>query len=419
MDVKSHNIERMVELHNIISEGVHKVGNIEENVHSLFLAVMNPEDKHSVSGFKSFSDRIEYINLLYVLDFKTEVEIYRNIFGEHIDSYFLPRVLNNFARVIISTRLSFKSEALIEWIGNSDKYDRYCDKNLQLLKMEIYTGNIPTWLSESATKRFNAKRRRNIIAESEKEGLKGFSGRDSIKIFNDFFSTYAEEDKYINMSDLHAFFNKLRKSAGSSIFEEFLDSLLNMYNYTILEEVKESLYYYNEEQISRDIQNYLFALNFEISSKEVCTFTGDTLEITSDFLEEIENRLLDTKDAGRRATFRKDIQKEYTSKTLTQEMILEDKPITKTDLYESLCEKYAYNLKEKVLEPFLDNKNFRRGIKDFDKKNFKTYDKRIKKDITFLIKNLCNNYGYTKKGAQEICMYVIDNDLAKKFSEEK
>ena len=44
MDVKSHNVERLIGLHNIISEGMHKVEDIEENVTSLFLAVMNPED---------------------------------------------------------------------------------------------------------------------------------------------------------------------------------------------------------------------------------------------------------------------------------------------------------------------------------------------------------------------------------------
>ena len=32
MDIKSHNKERLIELHNIISDGVHKVDEIEENV---------------------------------------------------------------------------------------------------------------------------------------------------------------------------------------------------------------------------------------------------------------------------------------------------------------------------------------------------------------------------------------------------
>jgi hypothetical protein len=63
MDIKSHNIERLIELHNIISEGVHKVEDIEENVNSLFLAVMNPEDKKNIKDIQSFSDRIVYINI--------------------------------------------------------------------------------------------------------------------------------------------------------------------------------------------------------------------------------------------------------------------------------------------------------------------------------------------------------------------
>jgi predicted Ser/Thr protein kinase len=130
MDVKSHNAERLLELHNIISEGIHKVEDVEENVHSLFIALMNPEDERTIEGVHSFTDRIEFINIPYVMDLNTEVEIYRNIFGKHIDSSFLPRVLHNFARVIISTRMNIKSDALLEWIGDPDKYRLYCDEHL-------------------------------------------------------------------------------------------------------------------------------------------------------------------------------------------------------------------------------------------------------------------------------------------------
>jgi hypothetical protein len=63
MDIKSHNIERLIELHNVISEGMHKVEDIEESVDSLFLAVMNPEDKKNIKDFQSFSDRIVYITI--------------------------------------------------------------------------------------------------------------------------------------------------------------------------------------------------------------------------------------------------------------------------------------------------------------------------------------------------------------------
>ncbi|MEE9612353.1 MAG: hypothetical protein V3W19_13950 [Desulfatiglandales bacterium] len=306
MDIKGNNTQRLIELHNIVSEGVHKVEDIEENVHSLLLAVMNPEDKENIEDFQSFSDRIEYIDIPYVMDLNTEVEIYRNIFGRHIDESFLPRVLHNFARIIISSRLSTESEALLEWIGDPDKYSLYCDENLQLLKMELYRGNIPQWLSEEDRKRFTAKRRRKAIQESDTEGDRGISGRDSIKLFNEFYSTYAKEDRLINMATLCNFFKKSHKELNEFIPKGFLDSLLRLYDYMVLQEVKESLYYYNEEQISRDIQNYLFAVNFEIGSVETCKYTGEKLEITEDFLESIESRLLGAKmEKDKRLSFRK------------------------------------------------------------------------------------------------------------------
>jgi len=417
MDIKSHNKERLIELHNIISEGIHKVEDIEENVNSLLLAVMNPEDQKNIQEFKSFSDRIEYINIPYVMDLNTEVEIYRNIFGKHIDESFIPRVLHNFARIIISSRLNTKSESLLEWIGKPEKYRLYCDGNLQLLKMEIYTGYIPKWLSEEDRKQLTAKRRRQIIAESEKEGIHGISGRDSIKIFNEFYSMYAKENKLINMSILCNFFIKTRQDLSKSIPEGFLDSLIRMYDYTVLQEVKESLYYYNEEQISREIQNYIFAVNFETGAVETCTFTGEKLEITEDFLEGIEARLVGTNaDKNKRLAFREDTQKEYTSKTLTQEIMVEEKAVTETKIYQSLHERYVYNLKEKVLDPFLENENFRRAIKDYDNEDFKAYDKKIRNDVTYLVNNLRTKYKYTQQGAKEVCIYVIDSDLAKKFS---
>ena len=420
MDIKSHNTERLIELHNIISEGLHKVEDLEENVNSLLLAVMNPEDQKNIEDFQSFSDRIEYITIPYVMDLNTEVEIYRNTFGKHIDDHFLPRVLHNFARIIIATRLSQKSEAMLEWIGKPEKYQQYCDANLQLLKMEIYTGYIPTWLTEEDRKRLTAKRRRKIIAESETEGESGISGRDSIKIFNEFYSTYTKEEKLITMSDLCYYFTKMRKELKDDIPEGFLDSLLRMYDYTILQEVKESLYYYNEEQIAREIQNYLFAINFEVGSIETSKYTGDRLEISEDFFEEIEKRLLGDKAPKKeRITFREDTQKEYASKTLTQEIMVKGKPLTETNIFQDLSDRYVHNIKDKVLDPFLENENFRRAIKDYNLEDFKTYDKRIRDDVTYLIKNLCKKYRYTEQGAKEVCMYVIDSDLAQRFAKQQ
>jgi predicted Ser/Thr protein kinase len=418
MDIKSHNIERLIELHNIISEGVHKVEDIEENVNSLLLALMNPEDKKNIQDFQSFSDRIEYIKIPYILDLNTEIAIYRNVFGHQIDDGFLPRVLHNFARVVISSRLNTRSAAMLEWIGPSHKYSQFCDENLQLLKMEIYTGHIPDWLAEEDRKRFTAQRRRRIIGESEKEGNHGLSGRDSIKIFNEFYSSFARQDKLITMADLAKYFTTIRKDLLDLIPAGFLDSLGRNYNYTVLQEVKESLFYYNREQINRDLLNYLFAINFEIGAVETSTQTGDRLEITENFLTELENRILgnDLAETDRHA-FRADTQKAYTTRTLTQEIMIEGIPITETKLFQDIHERYAFNLKAKALDPFLDNENFRQGIKDYNTPGFRTYDQKIRDDVTFLINNLGNKYHYTEKGAQEVCIYVIDNDLARKFKQ--
>ncbi|PIP35809.1 MAG: serine protein kinase [Desulfobacterales bacterium CG07_land_8_20_14_0_80_52_14] len=419
MDIKSHNVERLIELHNIVSEGVHKVEDLEESVNSLFMVVMNPEDKKNITDIPSFSDRIEYIRIPYVMDLRTEVEIYRSIFGKQIGESFLPRVLHNFARAIIASRLNTRSDALLEWIGDPEPYRRYCDKNLHLLKIELYTGHIPDWLSEEHRKQLTAKRRRKILSEADKEGEKGFSGRDSIRLFNKFYSIHAKEGRLINMSMVCNFFVKILKEEPEAIPEGFLESLRDMYDYMILQEVKESLYYYNEEQISREIQNYLFALNFEIGAKERCTYTNDALEITEEFLSGIENRLLGgILEFQKRVAFRKDTQKEYTSNTLTQEIIVEGKPINQTGLYETLHERYVFNLKKKVLEPFLKNENFRRAVKEYGEESFKTYDRKIREDVTFMINNLIQRFRYADLGAKEICIYVIDNDLARKFSEE-
>ena len=161
---------------------------------------------------------------------------------------------------------------------------------------------------------------------------------------------------------------------------------------------------------------YLFAVNFELGSVETCNFTGEKIEITESFFDDIERWLLgEDTDNDKKAVFRKETQKEYTSETLPQEILLQEKPVTDTELYETLFARYVYNLKEKSLDPFLENENFRRAIKDYDKEDFKTYDRRIRDEVAYLTDNLCNKYGYTKKGAKEVCIYVIDNDLAKKF----
>ncbi|MFO7910556.1 MAG: serine protein kinase PrkA, partial [Desulfotignum sp.] len=176
------------------------------------------------------------------------------------------------------------------------------------------------------------------------------------------------------------------------------------------------LYYYNEDQIARDIKNYISAVTNELDSIVNCIFTKEELHVTEAFLESIENRLLsENLNKARREELRHDVLKEYTTRTLTHEIMIQGKDIVDTRLFDSLYQRYVHNLKKQVLEPFIDNENFRNAIKDFDTEKFRTHDKRIKKDVKFLIDNLSAKFGYTSQGANEVCIYMIDNGLANKF----
>ncbi|MBM3199825.1 serine protein kinase PrkA [Candidatus Woesearchaeota archaeon] len=419
MDIKNHNVERLKRLHGIISEGVHKVDDLEESVNSLFIAVINPEDKTELESdkMKAFSDRLHYIRLPYVRDYNTEVEIYKSVFGKQIDQKFLPRVLRNFAKAVVASRLGRRSQTISEWISNPFAYSKYCDESMLLLKMDIYTGLIPQWLSEEHKKRFTARlRKKLILEESEQEGFEGFSGREAIAMFSEFYSTFSKKTDLINMADVMTFFSK--ENISRKIPADFLRSLKDLYDYTTLQEIKEALYYYNEKKISSDIQNYLFAINFdgEKSNKVKCVYTGEMLEINDDFFKNLELRILGTTASYQsRQSFREYTQKEYASKTLTQEMQVEGKKLTETELYNNLFTKYTYNLKENVLDPVKENDNFRNAIKSYGTKDFDTYDKRIKEDVVYLMKNLVKKFGYTEEGARQVCIYVIDNHIIRRF----
>lgn len=417
MDVKGHNKERLLELHNVISEGVHKVGDIEERVNSLFFALMNPEDKKIIEDkeMESFQGRIQYNKIPYVLESSTEAEIYRSIFGATIEAGFLPRVLENFARVIISSRMNAECKPLKEWVPDVAKYKRYCDENGLLLRMEIYKGVIPEWLSEDDRKRFTAPVRRAMIAEGENEGGKGFSGRDSLRLFSEFFSRYSARPSLINMDNVDDFFKHRigRDRRDEYIPRNFLASLLDSYDYAVLNEMKGAMYFYNKEQISRDILNYLYAVNYDLGMKVECPFTKEEIEVTLGFFKlmgsRISGRDMTDQDALR---FAQDIQKKYTV-TIAKER----SRLTETDLYNDSFAAYVKNLKEKVLQPFVKNPNFREAIKAFGSKDeFDTFDTRLKEHVTTMMRNLVDKFGYTERGAKEVCLYAIDKNLVEKFS---
>lgn len=413
MDVKLHNQERLRELHNVISEGVHKVGDVEERINSLFFALMNPEDGKIFDEMESFKGRVSANKIPFVLEPSTEVNIYRGIFGT-IDQYFLPRILENFAEVIIASRMNTESKVLKEWIPHLKEYERYCDANGLLLRMYIFSGIIPDWLSDEDKNNFTAPVRRTLIAEGEEEGERGFSGRDSIDLFSKFLSRYSGILSLINMENVVDFFKHRigRDKRDDYIPKNFLSSLLDSYNYTVLSEVKEALYFYNEEQIRKDILNYFCAVNYEIGDKAKCKYTGQEIEVTMDFLKLMASRI-SGRELGESGSskFAQDTQKKYIV-SVTRERA----DITETELYRDLFSSYVRNLKDKVLQPFVKNENFREAIKAFGTEGFKTFDTRLREHVSYMINSLVNKFNYTEQGAKEICLYVLDNKLIEKFN---
>lgn len=418
MDIKSHNMDRLMELHNIISEGVHKVnGMVEERICSLFLALMNPEDKESVKEMKaeSFQGRIRYNKIHYVLDVPTEAAIYQSTYGEQVLLHFLPRVLDNFARVVISSRMNADCGPLKEWIPDLSKYRRYCDEAGLLLRMEIYGGVIPQWLSEEDRKKLTAVMRRKLIAEGEREGEKGFSGRESEDLLGEFLRRYGEKPNLISMSNVSDFFKHRvgREKRNDNIPKNFIDSLLGWYNYTVLSEVKESLYFYNNEQISEDILHYIYATNYDIGSRIKCEWTGQDVEITTEFFKLMATHFIGKEISNEDAlNFAKDVQKRYV------EMVARERStnITESELYKELFASYVRNLKEKVFKPILKNDNFQEAVRAFGTEEFNTFDTRLREHVAHVIKNLIGKFGYTEQGAKEICLYVVNQKLVDKFS---
>ncbi len=415
MDIKDNNIQRLIDLHGIISDGIHKVEFSEERIKSLFVGLVNPEDKKHYEDVKSFQDRIINISIPYVLDYEIEVSIYKNKFGEEIEHKFLPGVLDNFAKIIISSRLRFDSPTIKKWIKNIDKYSKYLDDNNLLLKMELYKGIIPEWLSEEDIKNFNKQARKELIMESETEGLKGFSGRQSLSVFNNFFTKHAESDKLITMNMIKDFFAENEKYQNQ-IPSGFIESLEDMYDYNVLQEVKEAIYFYSEKQITKDILNYLFAINYDIGATEKSSYTGDIINITEDYLKNFEALLIGTLSSpDERRIFRKDIHNEYITHTIAYEMKLENKEITKTKLFGVLFEKYTRSLKENALAPYADNDNFRRVLMDYGSQDFNKYDEVAKRTVTRLLANMKSKFEYSLEGAKQICLYVIDKKLNKEY----
>ncbi len=415
MDVKLKNVERLKILHGIISDGIHKVTTYEETINSLFITLINPEDLDKIEKRKSFQDRMTRVQIPYVRDYSTEVEIYRNTYGKRIDQFFLPHVLNSFARIIVASRLSELSVEVSEWIADPHQYEAICDRDLLLLQMEMYVGNIPIWLSNEDLNSLNRDTRRKIINEGELQGKEGISGRESISLFNSFYYLYRQQEPLISINDVLNFFQD--KKYENLFSNDFLEALQKFYDFNLLQEIKESLFYYNEEQIQSEILDYFFCINNELGSTIESPRTKKKITVNQKYFDYIEKLVIGANiTPEERKLFREDIQARYITKTLNE--VRAGKDIKTTSLFKELFAQYKQSLKQDVLAPLVENNNFRLAIKDFKTPEFKNYDKRIQNDVEFLINNLIETFKYTETGARQVCIYTLDNELLKKFPDE-
>jgi predicted Ser/Thr protein kinase len=415
MDIKDNNKIRLMNLHGIVSDGVHKVGHLEERIRSLFLGVINPEDTSTYESIQSFKDRVVTIKIPYVLDYNTEVSIWQHKFGSPVMGAFMPRTLANFAKIIISSRMITDTSVFDSWLNQPEIYKNYIDENLLLLKMELYTGKIPSWLLDKDISNFKKEIRKKVISDTELEGKSGISGRQSLNLFNKFISKCDLKAQAISMMQVMEFVrNEVLFNTPAT--QKFTDALFNLYEYNVLDEVKDSMYFYNESKMKRDLKNYLFALNFETGEKIQCHYTGDILEINEEFYKTIEPFIFgDISDGNALETLRKQEHLTYITQTLSNEIKLRDKSIEQTEQFNLLLKKYAGNLKRSSISPYENNDHFKRCVAAFNTTAFNKFESPLKKTVIKIIDNMVLKFGYTEESAKIIILYVLDNKLNERF----
>lgn len=402
MDIKGKNLERFGQLHNVLSEGIWKVGGLveEKAKRIIFLGTINPEDEKVVTE-SSLKDRVIIERIHYILEPATEVRTYASVYGKDIEKRFLPNVLENFARVVISTRLKLESPAIKEWISDLSRYDEYCDSNGLLLRMEIYSGIIPLWLSEEDRKRFNSKIRSKIIAEAATNGESGWSGRESIALFGEFLELYRDQ-KFITMDQVVNFFKKrISKEARDRIPQGFLGSLARWYDYQVLDQAKLAAYRLNEEYVRREILDFLYAINFNVGDKIVCPYTGDEVSVTQEFFSKIVSLITGVRQPPLDKI--KSIVEECRKKCLV--IVARGEDLATSEIFREIFESYVSNLKEMAIDNI---RGVREGIAAFGTPDYPSLGEEVKLETERIIGNMVSKFHYPAAIAAQILLYAID-----------
>ena len=433
MDLKQENIDRLRKLHGIISDEVHRTLDLEERTSSLFLITMNPgdageatqgeqkqgEQKAKFLTEQSYKDRTQKIIVPSLLDYTLEMQVYNANFGQNaFTEGFLPGIIEGFAKTVVSSRINNNSSQVIDKMLNTNKerYKYYTDDAYVLLRLNLFAGIMPTWLSEDDKKKFSHEQLKMVFKEFPEDGTKGISGRDA----NNYLSAMlADRDKMLRKDQKTRYdMNKLKEfirtkmMPGTVLRPTFVDALENSYNYDLLTQINEALFMINEEHIDKDLADYVTTLSFEPGSQYVSLLTGREINVTPETFTMVENVMNIPKD--QRVKYRNYMRDTVVQQCMTsQEHAMEW--LSGQEFFKKMKGTYLYNLRTNALKQYHSIDLLRDCVKEFGTQNYQGFDEKVRRDTKQLLKKLRTDFGYTVLGAKQVILYTIDNKLYDKF----
>lgn len=423
MDLQGANAQRLAKLHSIISDETHRAIDLEEHTKAAFFITRNPRMKNDsnkdleFTEEKAFKDRAIAFPVKYLLNHKREFDLYHSQYGKDLRHGILPGIIEAFAKTIVSSRINnMRSDAVHGIIGSvADKYKMYSDPNYVLLRMEIFAGSLPSWMSEDDKKRFTKEKIKEIVEEFPEDGTKGISGRDA----NHYLMTLLNERNRILQKDAHTpmgmttLVRFIRENMKNTLLKsEFVDALEQSYHYDILQQVNQSLFYLNEENVVADIADYLVALPREGEEPIESPYTQRLIRPSQEFLGEIE-RKLDIPQENSKS--RREILRKTLARIYQENGTMGFTELCEQQLFKDLKDTYMHTIRTNTLKSYHALDTLREAVNDLETGNFQTYEERVRKDVSRMLGNLMRKHEYSKHGAQQIVLYTIDNKLHEKF----
>lgn len=449
-------------LGNVVQEGKVSFGPISEDMDAVLLMTSNLEDYELMRErklSKSFRDRMQRINVPYVLKLDDEIKIYeRHLKETHPTSHVAPFTVDVVALWALMTRLSFptlESESKAEEILTGNQVSLFEDLT-PMQKIQIYNGLEGfelTAFNETERKLINPIFRRLLKESPNKEigydwpeGMFGISPRKIQDIFKsilkvkgclspvDIFNQlenileYREEefefletetkllDKVLEfLSEIgggNASYVMELRSKGYHSPKIALDYAKEYYEEKIRDQVGFALVGMSEKEVDDMVFNYFVAVERLFSKK---TEREGTEEVDNHHLVEVENILDEWQEEIKilseadKMEFRRDIYSEY----LTFSNENPGVPLDKINFREVLPHLYLL-IKVSQFDLYkheLDFANLKKGFQRFGSESFNKLDENLQKKVNQVIFTLENSANYCKECARNTVLYALENEI--------